>query len=344
MNSFYVGIDVSLEHLDVATATTPASRKGLGRYPNNAQGWQAIASALESLLQAQMCADDAPYTIHLMVEPTGGYETDLLSFAYRQAWWVTLVNPLQVRRWGEGQGIRAKTDRQDALLLAWYGATTQPSPQDAMDEGAAQLDELLRRRHDLEQLRQAEQNRLTLLQRKVRPNPAIQRSLERTLHTLDEELQALEEAIKQLLKHYAYRQEQRHLLRSSPAIGDKLSLELLVVCHRFWAYTSGQGTAKQIVAFLGLDPQPHESGKSKQRSLISRQGNARLRAQLYCGALGGVRGHNPLQAFYQRLVCAGKAKNLALVACARKVLTWVWALFTSNTPFDASRFPMPIPS
>lgn len=333
MKTLYVGIDVSLEQLDVAIATTPEDREILGRYENGADGWQKLEVDLTKVSEA-----NAGTIIHLLAEPTGGYEAELLYFAYRQKWLVTLVNPLQLRRWAEGQGQRAKTDRQDALLLAWFGSVVHPATQDEMDEGATQLDELMRRRHDLEQLRQAEQNRLGQLQRRLRPNPTVLRSLERTLRTLEEELQEVENAVAQLLKHHPYLQQQRQLLRSSPAIGEKLSLEMLVVCHRFWAHTSGKGTAKQMVAFLGLDPQPHESGKSKPHSPISRQGNARLRAQLYCGALGGVRGNNPLRTFYHRLVSVGKAKKLALVACARKVLTWVWALFTSNTPFDASRF------
>lgn len=52
------------------------------------------------------------------------------------------------------------------------------------------------------------------------------------------------------------------------------------------------------------------------------------------GALGGVRGKNILSAFYQRLVGRGKAKRLALVASARKILVWAWAVFLSQTDFD----------
>jgi transposase len=223
-------------------------------------------------------------------------------------------------------------------MLAWYGALMQPSPQDPIDEGAAELDELLRRRTDLEQLRRAERNRLGQVQRKPHPSQPVLHSLERTLRALDEELRTVEDAIQHLLKQHTYLQQQRKILRSSPAIGEKLSLEMLVLCHRFYAYTQGKGSAKQLVAFVGLDPQPHQSGKSRARSPISRQGNSHLRSKLYSGALGGIRGHNPLRT-YHHLLAHGKAKKLALVACARKVLTWVWALFTSNTPFDKARFP-----
>lgn len=337
MHTLYVGVDVSQEHLDVAIATTPTLRKELGRLRNEQAGWEELAAQVRQVAEHQQFT-----TIHLILEPTGGYEAGMLYFAYGQTWTVTLVNPLQVRRWASGQGVRAKTDRQDALVLAWYGAVSEPSPQDPMDEGAAELDDLLRRRTDLEQLQRAERNRLAQVQGRPRISIPVLKSLEHTLHTLGEELQALEEAIQQLLKSHLYLQHQRRILRSSPAIGEKLSLEMLVLCHRFWAHTQGQGTAKQLVAFIGLDPQPHESGKSQNKCApISRQGNAHLRAKLYAGALGGIRGNNPLKFWYQQLVARGKAKKLALVACARKVLTWVWALFTSNTPFDPMRFSVP---
>jgi transposase len=336
MNLCYVGVDVSLEHLDVAYATTPSLRTLLGRFCNDAAGFAQLAVQVKALAEEQQGT-----TLHLVLEPTGGYEAALLSFAYAQGWLVTLVNPYRVRQWAAGQGVRAKTDRQDALLLAWYAASQQPAAQEEMDEGAAHLDELLRRRRDLEQLQRAEQNRYAQAQRKPRTPQAVHKSLQRTLRTLEEELQLVDAAIKQLLADHPYLKQQRQLLSSSPAIGEKVSLELVVLCHRFWAYTCGEGCDKQLVALVGLDPQPHESGNAKARTTISRQGDARLRSLLYCAALGGIRGRNPLRTFYDRLVAKGKPKKVALVACARKVLTWAWAIFTSNTPFDPARFAPP---
>jgi hypothetical protein len=72
-----------------------------------------------------------------------------------------------------------------------------------------------------------------------------------------------------------------------------------------------------------LDPQPHESGTSLRSPVrISRQGDHLLRARLYMGALGALRGDNPLHAFYQRLIDRGKPKKVALLAAARKLLAW----------------------
>lgn len=55
------------------------------------------------------------------------------------------------------------------------------------------------------------------------------------------------------------------------------------------------------------------------------------------GALGALRGANPVHAFYQRLIDRGKPKKLALVAAARKLLVWAWAVFTSGHAFDATK-------
>jgi hypothetical protein len=55
------------------------------------------------------------------------------------------------------------------------------------------------------------------------------------------------------------------------------------------------------------------------------------------GALGALRGANPLHAFYQRPVDRGKPKKLALLAAARKLLAWTWAVFSSGQPFDATK-------
>ena len=135
-------------------------------------------------------------------------------------------------------------------------------------------------------------------------------------------------------------QDEAQRLRAVPGVGAKNVLPLLVSCYRFHARTAGHGTAKGITAFVGLDPQPYDSGRSVHKpATISKMGNRDLRRLLYMGALGGVRGNNPLRPFYHQLVARGKAKKLALVAAARKILVWAWTLFIRKTQWNPSRFP-----
>src|SRR6185369_17290380 len=100
----------------------------LGKFDNNASGFQALHQALE-----QQQAQQHISQIHLVVEPTGGYELALVAFAYEQGWLVSLPNPKQVREWAKGIGKRAKTDRVDAQLLAQFAAERQPPAQPPLD-------------------------------------------------------------------------------------------------------------------------------------------------------------------------------------------------------------------
>ncbi len=337
----YVGVDVAQAQLSVAVAQPAAmAQPAAVAQPEVAPSYVGEVANEEGALAAwvvQMQQQWPQTTLHLVVEPTGGYEQPLVRLVRQAGWPVSVVNPLQVRQWARGQGRRSKSDRQDALLLAGYASQSQPSAQEPLPEAVEALAELERRRDDLCGLIRQEENRHAQSRYRRLP-PAVAQSLQRTLEMLRQELAAVEQAIAEHVACQAELAEERRLLLSVPGVGQRGVHSLLVLLHRFVAHTAGQGDDKALTAFVGLDPQLHESGKSvRQRPTISKMGDCRARSLLYLGALGGVRGHNPLRTFYQALVARGKAKKLALVAAARKLLIWAWAVFRSHTPFDPSR-------
>jgi transposase len=166
----------------------------------------------------------------------------------------------------------------------------------------------------------------------------VRASGERLLTTLEDELADLARAIAEQVQRCATLQARQERLRTAPGVGSRVVLPLLVACERSHALAGKQGTATGMAACVGLDPQPHERGTCVHHcALISRQGDRLLRARLYMGALDAMRGANPVHAFYERLVARGKPKKLALIAVARKLLTWAWAGFRSGYPFDAAK-------
>lgn len=330
--SIYVGVDVSEATLDVAYACNE-KEETLKSYTNRPEGWKALGEDVVAL-----AATLGESTIHLIAEPTGGYERGLVAYVYALNWQVTIVNPYYLRRFIQGQGQRGKSDVRDALMLARYGKLKQPSAQEQMEECARELQSLLSRQDDLKKLLLSERNRLKQAEHNPTTPVAVQHSLDRTIKMLEEEQKALKAAVKELLGRSKELKDQEKLLRTVPGVGAKVVLRLLTLFYRFQATTAGQGTADQLVAFLGLDPQPYESGRSvRKRTTISRMGDKLGRADLFMAALGGVRGKNPLRSFYHHLQERGKAKKLALVACSRKILVWAWAVFTSGQRFDPQR-------
>lgn len=329
MSTLWIGIDMAKASL-TAAAVWQTEGVALGEFSNDTVGFTALASAIQAV---QVRAGAA--RVQWVVEPTGGYELPLVTFAHDQDWSISLPNPRQVRQWAQGTGHRAKTDRQDALLLARFGAAQQPAPQRPLALEVSELDSLLQRRQDLEQMIQQEKNRLGALRDRPGIATPVITNLEQVLQALQDALQAVEQAIAEHQQQHTHLQDDAQRRLALPGIGRKVVLPLLVQLHRWQTLTAGQGSTKGLTAFIGLDPQPYESGSSvRKRSSISKMGNATLRRLLYMGALSAVHGQNPLHTFYQRLVGRGKAKKLVVVAAARKLLSWAWVLFSRQADWN----------
>ncbi len=326
MVSLWVGIDVGKESF---TAWVAGARQPLATFSNSPEGWQQLAADLVPHGEQQ-----PEGAIHLVMEPTGGYEAGLAHYGIEQGFQVSLVNPARVRDWAKSEGRRAKTDRQDARMLADYGQEKKPQAWQPQSREVGELDSLLRRRGDLEGMLRQEKNRKEALEKRPGVARAVPESVGRLIKTLEEELSEIDRTIRELQSQHTRLKSWAELLDSVPGVGDKTVLPLLVLMDRWQTLTRGEGEAKGLVAYVGLDPKPFSSGTSVYRpAAISRMGDRELRRQLVMAALGGTRGNNPLRAFYQGLVDRGKPKMLALVAAARKMLVWAWAVFRRQSPF-----------
>ena len=335
MQKLIIGVDVSKKNLDVAYWQRHIQHKSifLGKFPNNSEGFRTMAREVE---KKQL--ETRATSIFLVLEPTGGYEQRFAHFAYELGWEVSLPNPKRVRDWIKGTGKRAKTDRIDALMLAYYGAMQNPYTWKPISPEVAQLESMLDRLEDLKGMLAQEKNRLEAQQNQVFCHGIASENLQENIAHLEQQIKALEKAIKEHMKQHSHLKDQCKNLKTVSGVGDKLSTRLLVAMHRFGELTDFKGTSKAITAYFGLDPTPYESGTSvRKRAGISRQGNTEVRHFLYMGALGGVGGNNPLRSFYRSLVGRGKPKKLALVAAARKILVWCWAVFRQGKPFDANQ-------
>lgn len=331
MATRWVGADMAKANFVVEVAGQQEA--ALGSFDNQTAGFAQLQQAIAQL------GPVAASEIHLIVEPTGGYELALVAYAYEQGWQVSLpgspLGPKQVRDWAKGMGQRTKTDQQDARILARYGAACQPQPQAPLPSEVSELDSLLKHRRDIEQMVQQEENRLAELSGRPGIAAPVLDSLTQVHEALQEALRQVEEAINAHLRQHSHLQQASKRLLSLPGIGPKIVLPLLVLLYRWQTLTNGAGSAKGLTAMVGLDPKTHVSGRTVFRHpAISKMGNAEMRRLLYMGALSAVHGHNPLHIFYERLVGRGKARKLAVVAAARKLLTWAWVIFCRQSTWD----------
>ena len=284
-----VGVDVSEKTLAVAYWDQDANEPVfIGTFANNPKGFQAIQREIEERSKSI----DAT-VIHLVMEPSGGYEQPFAHFVHQAGWRVSLPNPLHPKRWAESKGRRVKTDPQDARNLAHFGFVNDPLPWKPLPTEVEQLKHLLDRMDNLKKMLSQEKNRVHSAKYHVNGYEAVYEDMKEVIAFLEQRIQQLQKIIKEHLETHPHLKKQRKLLLTVSGVGDKNVLYILVMMHRWGVLTDGEGDAKGLVAYLGLDPKHHESGTSvRKRSSISRQGNRDMRTRLYMSALGGIKAKN----------------------------------------------------
>jgi transposase len=301
-----VGIDVAKARLDVAVRPSGEQWQA----PNDEGGVAALVARLAPLAPALV-----------VLEATGGLERLAAAALAAAGLPVAVVNPRPVRDFAKAVGQLAKTDALDAALLARFAEAVRPAPRPVPDAAQQALAALLARRRQAVGMLTAERQRLgTAL-------PAVRARVQAHVRWLEAELGALDDDLGQALRASPVWREREDLLRSVPGVGPVVALTLLAELPELGALDR-----KRVAALVGLAPLNADSGTRRGKRLVW-GGRSRVRAALYMAALVATR-HNPVvQAFYQRLLAAGKAKKVALTACMHKLLLVLNAIVRSGTPW-----------
>lgn len=304
--SVFVGIDVSKAHLDVC------------RLPDSQAARFVYDSAGLAALKVWL-AEQPPALI--VLEATGGLETNVVAELAANGLPVVVVNPRQVRDYARAIGRLAKTDAIDAAVLARFAHDVRPQVRPLPTEEERNLGEWIARRRQLVDLRTAESNRL----KQVRSR-SVWKDVKGMLETLDKRIRSVEREIEKQLHRSPVWREKDQLLQSVPGVGDVTSQTLLVELPEL-----GTLNRRQIASLVGVAPINRDSGKLRGKRTVW-GGRAAVRAVLYMATLAARRCYPPITALFERLVQHGKPRKLALVACMRKLLTILNAIARTNQP------------
>jgi transposase len=152
-------------------------------------------------------------------------------------------------------------------------------------------------------------------------------SIEAVIAFLEQQEHDLDDQILELVRSDSELKDLDMLLRSVPGVGRIVAATLLSSVPEL-----GFAATSRLSALVGVAPMNHDSGSHRGKRFI-RGGRGDVRAVLFMAVQSAVR-HNPaLKVVYERLVAAGKAKKVALVACMRKLLGILNAVVRDRTPW-----------
>jgi transposase len=300
-----VGIDISKNKLDIQIQED-------GQYFTCGNDIIDIGKLVEKLSKIQPAL--------IVLEATGSYEKGVVSALVEEKLPVAMVTPSWVRYFAKSTGTLAKTDKIDARMLVRYGRANHPPVMKVRTEHLERMSALMARRSQVSSALVSEKNHLS-----TSMYPDVKALIEASIQNLEQQIMQLEEMIAEIIDQCPELKHNEKIICSVPGAGKITAAILLADLPEL-----GTLDHKKIAALVGVAPFNRDSGYYRGKRRI-KGGRQSIRKVLYMAAMTAMRWNPVIKEFYERLLARGKAKNVAIVACMHKLLTFINAMIRSQT-------------
>lgn len=309
-----LGVDISKDSFHVELSINHKLRHR--RFANRKEGFAELSAWL---------AKHKATPVHACLEATGPYSEAAALYLHQQGHTVSIVNPAQIKAFGQSELLRNKDDRPDAGLIRRFCEKQQPAAWTPAPAHFRELQALTRHLENLLETRQQQLNRLETTTTKK-----VIKSLRKLVLHLEAEIKRTEQEINDHVERHPDLKQQSQLLQSIPGIGKRTATKLLAEIEAITQYKS----ARQVAAYAGLTPRNNRSGTWRGQTRLSKTGNARVRKALFLPAMVAKQ-HNPVvRSFCQRLARHGKNKMQLIGAAMRKLIHIAFGVLKSGKVFN----------
>lgn len=309
----FVGVDISKKYLDLYLY--PIDK--VLHIENSEEGMKLLLSELsvhKEQIQTIVC------------EATGGYETLMLRTLKSAGYKTWKVEPKRIKAFIASEGIKSKTDKGDAKMIALFASQKICSYESIeRSEHENYLNELCKRRADMKKNIVCEKLRLEHEQ-----NPFCKKLIEKHIRYMEKQVEVIEKEMDSIVAADEKMQQKVDLVASVPGVGKITALALVIGLPEL-----GNIENRQIAALVGVAPFTRESGMHKGQARTS-AGRQQVRQALYMAALAAISHNNTLKAFFKQLKGKGKRGMVALVAVMRKLIVIINAMIRDNQQWKES--------
>ena len=258
----------------------------------------------------------------VVCEATGSYDGHVLECAAELGVACHRAHGSRVRAFAKFRGTHAKSDPIDVRVIADFARSSEnlrlyelPRPEQV------ELRELVARRTELRQMKEAEEARLGHIHSKV-----VADSLHANIRALEKLIAKIESRMDALIAADEHFERMAALMQSVKGVGPITAASML-------AYLPEIGTVSRatIAALAGLAPYDHDSGVFKgQRHIYG--GRAEARTSLYMAATSAMQHNAHLRDLAERIQAKGKPFKVVVTAVMRKLLVILNAIVASGQP------------
>ena len=319
------GIDVSCKTLDLVIRKKEKNHT-VRHFDNTPAAHLKIVEFLKKQQVKNIC-----------LEATGTYHLDLaVVLSQTESLAVMVVNPRAAKHFSQALMKRTKTDAVDAAMLAEYAQRMDFKSWKAPSQTMLTVRACSRRIATLTKDKTRAKNQLHALQATRHTPLFIIEDVQLSISQLENQLEQLITRACTLIEQTPALNETAHLLMTVKGLAEKTMIQLIGEL----GVLDSNMTAKQWVAYAGLNPRQHQSGSSVNgKTSLSKGGNSFIRSALYMPALNASYRDPHISAYYQHLIQDnGLTKLQALCAIMRKLLHAIHGMLKTKSPFQGALF------
>jgi transposase len=261
----------------------------------------------------------------VIIEATGRLELLFVTACAKAKLPFVIANPMHVRRFAGAIGLKAKTDKLDAQLIAHYGEAIAPKLSSLKPESMRLMADLVTRRNQILNMQTMEKNRSQIMPK------ALQSTIKPILTAYKNQLIKIEKQLIKLIDSCPDYQEKSDIVQSMPGIG-KVSASALIGYLPELGYVNN----KEAAALVGVAPMNRESGRYQGKRKI-KGGRPQVRTVLFMAMMSAMQCNPVFKRTYQALLATGKPKKVAIIACVRKMVVILNSMVRDGKKWEENR-------
>ena len=315
-DTVHIGVDVSKGKLDIyVPAKKEGSRPLTKEVDNSVAGFRELRN-LARKAKATVC-----------VEPTGGYELELIAFMHKFDVPVAYTDALRVRQFARAEGSLSKNDAIDAALISRFADKIGVRVLEAQEVEAVELKRKAKFRQTMVDSRTAMINRL-----ETEIDPEMKALLKEQIRLAGRIIDKAERLCLDTVKKNDRMNSLKERFTAIGGVGDLTAISILSSLPEIGTLPDGK-----LNRLVGIAPEEKQSGtKEWQRRIWG--GRKDVRNALYMAAVASIKWNAILGGYYHKKRAEGHPHKWAIVPTMRKLLSLL-----NRIARDPGFTPMPEP-
>lgn len=326
-NLLSVGIDVAMDTLMVCEHYYD-DRNKIKEIKNNETSIKNFANKLKKI----------DYSGKIILESTGRHHMLSAIILSENKLDTRVINPLLTKKYSSASIRKVKTDKRDSEILAEIGIKESKLPNSfKLGKNEITLRKKMRLIASLSRQLQnlttcANEHRKTLKGLKCELSPMESQVFE-TIAILKKQKDQLEKELENDICKFECNNKQAEKYDSIPGVSSYFAaLAALIFSNEY------SQSAKQWIAFTGMDVSVRQSAKWRGKGHLTKRGNNYFRQRLYSASWGAVMHNEKFKEYYEYLKNDKNRKHReALVIIARKIIGIMFSLNKNNTMYDSDK-------